>query len=336
MRARGMGYDTGFRVGGATGRTLDRAQVQRELQIIRDDLHCNAVRLIGNDLDRLEVAAEEAAGLGLEVWFSPYPMELDPQEILELLADGAERAERLRRRGAAVVFVAGAELSLFDKGFLPGVSIAERTTGLLNRDPRTMTQLAGLPGRVNAFLAEAVGVVRDRFGGKVTYAAVPLEGVDWQPFDIVSVDLHRSKEIAHVYRQGVRQLVAQGKPVAITEVGCATYRGASDHAARGGAIVEYDGWTPVRLKGHYIRDEQEQATYLRELLDLFTAEGVDAAFVCTFIQYHLPHREDPGRDLDLGSVGIVKALDDGLGQTYPDVPWEPKAAFRAVASAYGT
>src|SRR5262245_5770743 len=157
MRARGMGYDTGFRVGGATGRPLDRAQAQRELRIIRDDLHCNAVRLIGNDLDRLEVAAEEAAGLGLEVWFSPYPMELDPQEILELLADGAERAERLRRRGAEVVFVAGAELSLFDKGFLPGDSIAERTTGLLNRDPRTMAQLAGLPGRVNAFRAEAAG-----------------------------------------------------------------------------------------------------------------------------------------------------------------------------------
>jgi hypothetical protein len=42
-------------------------------------------------------------------------------------------------------------------------------------------------------------VVRERFGGKVTYAAVPFEGVDWTPFDIVSVDLHRSKETAHVY-----------------------------------------------------------------------------------------------------------------------------------------
>src|SRR5262249_8755083 len=123
MRAKGMGYDTGFTVGGAAGRPFDRTRVGRELRIIRDDLHCNAVRLIGNDLDRLEVTAEEAAALGLEVWFSPYPMELDPQEILELLADGAARAERLRRRGAAVVFVAGAELSLFNKGFLPGDSL---------------------------------------------------------------------------------------------------------------------------------------------------------------------------------------------------------------------
>jgi hypothetical protein len=330
-----MGYDSGFKVDGTMGRPFDRTQVERELQIIRDDLHCNAVRLIGNDLDRLEITAAYAAGLGLEVWFSPYPMELDSGEILELLADGAERAERLRSRSAEVVFVAGAELSLFTKGFLPGDCLAERINGLLYRDPRTMAELASLPGRLNDFLADAISVVRDRFRGKVTYAAIPsFEGVDWRPFDIVSVDLHRSKEIAHLFQPGVRQLVALGKPVAITEVGCATYRGASDHAGRSGAIVEYDGWTPIRIKGRYIRDEQEQATYLRELLDLFSAEGVDAAFVCTFIQHHLPHRADPERDLDMGSVGIVKVLDDGLGHTYPDLPWEPKAAFTALADYY--
>jgi hypothetical protein len=105
-------------------------------------------------------------------------------------------------------------------------------------------------------------------------------------------------------------------------------------ATRGGEIIEYDGWTPVRIKGVYVRDEQEQATYLRELLDVFYAEGVDAGFVCTFIQWHLPHRDDPERDLDMGSVGIVKVVEDGLGQTYPDMPWEPKAAFAAVAEYY--
>jgi hypothetical protein len=61
---------------------------------------------------------------------------------------------------------------------------------------------------------------------------------------------------------------------------------------------------------------------------------VDSAFVCTFIQWHLPHRADPERDLDLGSVGIVKALEDGPGRTYPEMPWEPKAAFVAVAECY--
>jgi hypothetical protein len=329
-----MGYDTGFSYDGVTRRPFDHALVRRELQVIRDDLHCTAVRLFGNDLDRLEFAAGCAADLGLEVWFSPFTYQLGPEEMLDLLADGAERAERIRRRGAEVVFVTGAELSLFNAGFLPGDSLEERTRGLLQERSRVRELVAGVPAQINAFLARAVAVVRERFGGKVTYASVPFEGVDWTPFDIVSVDAHRSKEVAHVYQQGIRALVAQGKPVAITEFGCTTHRGAADHGARGGEIVESDAGIPVRLNGDYVRDEEEQATYLRELLDVFVAEGVDAAFVCTFVCYGMPYRSDPREDLDMASWGVVKVLEDRLGDTYPDMPWEPKAAFGAVAERY--
>jgi hypothetical protein len=334
MRAKGIGYDTGIEIDGVYNRPFDPVLVRRELEIIRDDLHCTAVRLIGTDLDRIEHAAREAADLGLEVWFSPYPCQLHPDQILELLADGAERAERIRREGAEVVFVTGAELSLFNHGFLPGDSLTERTAGLLDPESPTRAQLAELPARINGFLAKAVGAVRERFAGLVTYASIPPERVDWEPFDIVSADAHRSKEIAHIYRQGIRALVAQGKPAAITEFGATTHRGAADHGARGGEIVVYEGAVPVRLDGDYVRDEQEQATYLRELLDVFTAEGVDAAFVCTFVCYGLPHRPDPREDLDMASWGVVKVLEHGNGKTYPDVPWEPKAAFTMLADYY--
>ncbi len=253
--AKGIGYDTGFSFDGVTRRPFDHEVVRRELQIIRDDLHCTAVRLFGNDLDQLEFAARHSADLGLEVWFSPFTNQLGPEEMLSLLADGAERAEQIRRSGAEVVFVTGAELSLFNSGFLPGDSLEERTDRLLRREPGTRELLASLPSRINDFLSRAIAVVRERFGGKVTYASVPFEGIDWTPFDIVSVDLHRSKEIAHIFQQSVRALVAQGKSVAITEFGCATHRGAADHGGRGGGeMIEYDGTTPVRLNGDYIRD----------------------------------------------------------------------------------
>ena len=335
LRARGIGYDTGFCIDGIFNRSFDHALVRRELQIIHDDLHCDAVRLIGNDLDRLEFAARHAADLGLEIWFSPFPMKLDPEEVLKLLAAAGERAERIRRQGAEVVFVAGAELSLFNSGFLPGDSLEERVGNLLQRQPETLQMLAGLPARINDFLARVVAVVRERFGGKVTYASISLEGVNWTPFDIVSVDAHRAKEVAHIYQQGIRALVAQDKPVAITEFGCATHRGAGDRGGRGGSeMIEYDGTTPVRLNGDYIRDEQEQATHLCELLDIFTTEGVDAAFVCTFACYGWPHRSDPREDLDMASWGVVKLLENRLGDTYSDMPWEPKAAFTALADFY--
>ncbi|WP_420799422.1 hypothetical protein [Ktedonospora formicarum] len=335
MRARGIGYDTGFSVDGVTRRPFDPELVRRELQIIHDDLHCTAIRLFGDELDQLEFAAQHAADLGLEVWFSPFTYQYSPEAMLNLLADAAKRAERIRHRGAEVVFVTGAELSLFNSGFLPGGSLEERVDNLMQRKPETLQMLAGLPARINAFLAKAVATVREWFGGKVTYASIPFEGIDWTPFDFISVDAHRSKEVAHIYQQGIRTLVSQGKPVAITEFGCTTHRGAADSGARGGAeMIEYEGSTPVRLKGDYIRNEQEQATYLRELLDIFTAEGVDSAFACTFVCYGWPHRSNPREDLDMASWGVVKVLEDHFGDTYPDMPWEPKAAFRALADFY--
>ncbi|WP_103353448.1 hypothetical protein [Amycolatopsis sp. CA-128772] len=330
MRAKGIGYDTGFRRGGRFNRPFDPDLVRRELTIIRDELHCTAVRLIGTDLDRIESAAAEAAALGLEVWFSPFPWDCTPAEILDLLADGAARAERLRRTGAEVVFVAGAELSLFNHGFVPGDDIPARVAQLI-ASPELRD---GLPARVNEFLARALEAVRARFGGRVTYAAVPLERVDWTPFDIVSVDAHRSKEVEHLYREGVRSLVAAGKPVAITEFGVTPYRGAADLGARCGEILEYDSEIPVRLNGEYVRDEEEQARYLRELVEIFAEAGVDAAFACTFVCYGLVHRADPRADLDMASWGVVKVLEEGTGRTYPGVPWEPKAAFGALAECY--
>ncbi|MGI5488961.1 hypothetical protein [Microtetraspora malaysiensis] len=337
MRAKGISYDTGFVKNGATSRKhFDTEVVKRELRIIRDDLHCNAVRIMGGDPERIELAATHAADLGLEVWFSPYPLELTAEEMLRLFADCAERAERLKRRGAEVVFVTGAELSLMNPGFLPGDNTDERVA-LLSRSGRVREQIGEVSARVNEFLGKAVALVRERFGGKVTYASVPLERVDWALFDIMSVDLYRSAEIADRFADGVRGLVAQGKPVAITEFGAAGYQGAGERGALGLEIVEYDKDGPVRLNGEYARDEAGQAAYVRELLEAFEAGGIDSAFVFTFALYDHVHRPDgfPHEDLDLASYGIVKVYEDRLGVTYPDMPWEPKAAFTAIAEYYG-
>ena len=336
MRAKGINYDTGFINKGVSSREpFDIAVVTRELQIIRDDLHCTAVRVTGGDVDRLEIAADLAADLGLEVWFSPFTCDLTYQEMLDLLADCAERAERIRQQGAAVVLVVGAEISLLNQGFLPGETIGERME-LLADLQRLRALIGGIPARVNDFPDKAVAVVRERFSGRITYAAMPFEGVDWTRFDIISLDIYRSAEVADQFAAGIRSLVAQGKPVAITEFGCTTYKGAADRGARGGEIIEWDKDTikPLLLNGDYIRDEAEQATYLRELLEIFTAEGVDSAFVFTFALYQLPHRADPREDLDLASYGIVKVYEARFGDAYPDMAWEPKVAFTALANFY--
>src|SRR6266545_3334175 len=275
MRGNGITYDTGFiNAGVSTHEPFDPDIVKREMRVIRDDLHCNAVRITGGDPDRLEIAATHAAEVGLEVWFSPFTCELTTDELLDFLADCAERAERLRQQGAEVVLLTGSELSLFNVGFLPGDTLKDRLA-LLTAPHRLRELMAEVPARINDFLGKAVDVVRERFGGKISYASLPFEGVDWTPFDFISTDAgYRSIEVADRYRDDIRALVARGKPVAITEFGCTTHHGAADLGGRGDTIVEWDDdGRPIRLNGDYTRDEDEQATYQRELLDIFNAEG---------------------------------------------------------------
>jgi len=347
VRNKGINYDTGFlSAGTSTREPFDPEVVRREMQIIRRDLHCTAVRITGGTPERLELAAGFAADAGLEVWFCPFTNGLTQDEVIALLADCAERAEQLRRRGANVVMLTGSELSLFTTGFFPGDSLEERLA--LIADPlRVRTLIPVVRARMKDFLRRAVEVVRERFGGMVSYASLLHEGVDWTRFDIIATDAgYRTKEMANHFSANIRAFVEQGralgKPVAITEFGCATYRGAADHPNGGLSEIEWgaDG-RPVRLKGDYVRDESEQATYLRELLDCFESEGVDSAFLYTFARYDLPHRSGEGEDLDRMSAGVVKVFDAAGTNSpprsgrYAEMPWEPKAAFDALAARYG-
>jgi hypothetical protein len=197
------------------------------------------------------------------------------------------------------------------------------------------------------FLQKAVAIVRARFGGRISYASLPLEGVDWSLFDIVATDAaYRTAAMASTFRENVRGFVqqarAQGRAVAVTEFGCGTYRSAGDMASRDGigTIVWGDDGRPARPNGDFVRDEQEQVRYIRESLEVFDAEGVEAAFVYTFARYDMPYRADPRLDLDMLSAGIVQVLDDQSGagdmpvRRYPDMPWQPKAAFDALADRY--
>jgi len=334
MRGKGINYDTGFVSGGTTTHEpFDPNRVRREMEIIRQDLHCSAVRITGGCPERLEIAAAHAAAAGLEVWFCPFTNNLTDDELLDVLADCAERAERVRLAGAEVVFLTGSELSLMNRGFLPGDQLADRMA-LLAQDPQAVRPLIqGLRPRVNELLRKAVDTVRARFGGKVSYASVPLDGVNWTPFDIISTDAgYRSAAMAARFRDDIRAFVAQGraqgKPVAVTEFGCASYRGAASLADRGEILVWGDDARPVGFKGQYTRDEEEQARYVVESLEVYDTEGVDYAFVYTFARY------DMAGDFDLASAGVVKVL-EGFGQRYPDMPWEPKTAFTAVAEFYG-
>lgn len=336
MQGKGINYDTGVSPGGKITRdAFDSATVAREMQIIADDLHCTAVRITGADPARLSIAAEHAVAHGLEVWFSPFPCEMTAEQMRPYFQDCADRAEALRQHGGNVVLVTGCELSLFAAEFFPGESAYARLAAAMSGDPAHEELLSSLPARLNAFLADTVKDARERFGGQVTYASGPWEDIDWDPFDIVAVDAYRSADNTDTFAAQLQAHLAHGKPVVATEFGCCTYRGAGARGGMGWAIIDKLA-DPPRLDGEYVRDESEQVAYLQELLAILAQVGVNSAFWFTFANYDKPSDPDPRFDLDMASYGLVRVLDSGHGTTYPDMQWEPKAAFHALARTYSS
>jgi len=340
MRTKGVCYDCGRVMLGQNWRpTFPTATVRRELQIIRDDLHCNAVRLQGENIDRLMFAAETALELDLSVWFSPELWDRDADETLAHIERGARAAETLRSRFPdQVVFSVGSEVSLFTQGYFEGRNVLER----ISHPGFIPAARAGQHnGPLNAFLGRAVTATRSEFHGAITYASVALETVDWSPFDIVGVDMYRDSRIRDVYPKLLQRYLSFGKPLANMEFGCCTFKGAEDLGGRGWDVVD---WTqmPPRLKQNYEYDQATQATELGELLRLNDSAGVDATFVFTFQDSAggvpeglMPLVRSLSFDPDLVRYGLVKSHLDGThGKVYPDMTWEPKESFRTVAEYY--
>jgi hypothetical protein len=127
VRVRGVVYDVG-RVMGVNWRPdYEPGLVRRELTIIRDDLHCNAVRIVGRDPGRLTAAAGDALDLGLQVLLSPELWDRDAEPTLRYLLRAAAAAEPLaRRHPGRLTLSVGSELTLFMRGIVPGRTVAAR------------------------------------------------------------------------------------------------------------------------------------------------------------------------------------------------------------------
>jgi len=358
MEIKGVSYDVGRVMAGNWRPDFDPKVVRRELDIIRNDLHCNAVRICGLDIIRLVTAARMALELGLEVWLSPEMWDKSQAETLAYITKAAAAVEALNTEYAErLVLLVGSELTLFMPGIVPGRNLTERM-----RHPsfweNAKTGQHNAP--LNAFLAKANEQVRQVFHGKLSYASLIWEAVDWKLFDFVGVDHYRAARIKERYAEMLQPLFATGKPVVVTEFGCRTYQGAeSSIEGMAGDILDYRPnlrvaftmlTNPIRtaltgrqlppprmqLKpGNYVRDEEMQARELKDQLGVLGRAGVHGTFVMTFLSPTAQYNEDARLDLDMNSYSLVKSYEHGRhGITYPEMPWEPKEAFRAVADFY--
>ncbi|MCI4065388.1 hypothetical protein MRQ36_23600 [Micromonospora sp. R77] len=329
MRIRGVVYDTGVEVlrGRPSRPDFDPDEVRADLREIATGLHATAVRLVGQDLDRLRLAARAAAEAGLAVWLSPALGDPGPAAALAHLAACAADAERLRAEGADVVLVAGWEATLFQRGTVSGATAADRmaTMGSPARLLASTLRHGPFPWALNRRLRRAARTARQHFAGPVTYAAADFETVDWRPFDQVGLDHYRSGEPLDEWARAITERRRHGLPVVLTELGCATYAGAARRGTTAWTVVDR-GVDPPRLREPVTRDEDGQAGEVGALLDAADAAGVEGTFVFTYAAFSYPHHTEPAYDLDAAGYGLVAVL--------PDSARRRKAAFHAVARRY--
>jgi hypothetical protein len=281
MKRKGVIYDVGTVYAGRlnTRPVFDAAVTRRELEIIKDDLHCNAVRIRGQDLGRLMTAAEV-----------------------------------LRRRfpGWLVVSV-GSEATLFVKGIVAGRTITKRLATLFRDAPRRHERPQAarrLPG--TGAPCRPPGIPR---AGDLRVAAVRAGGLE-------PVRPRRCGPLPACARQGPLCRAAQ-----------AVLR--PRQAGRGHRVRHAHLRRRRQLGSSYVRKEALQARELTETLGILDATGVDRAFVTSFSEPMATFSDGPRYDLDMSALSLVKTHADRHGTTYPDLPWEPKQSFLAVADFYG-
>ena len=196
---------------------------------------------------------------GSRVFHSPHFHDKNPQETIDYTVKSQAAAEKLRQSWSRLVFIQRSHLTSVMQGILPGDNFMERMGNPLSTWWKL--KILGMHNKpLNAFLAKANAAVRKEFHGQVTYASAPIEAVDWNLFDFVSLDYYRAKQNRDSYGQRLERHFTHGKPIIITEVGLCTYQGAEEKGARGFMIV--DAKDQQELNGKYEHDESLQALNL--------------------------------------------------------------------------
>jgi len=334
---KGINFDVGtfYTSNVSTRPVFDDDAIREDIRIIKDELYCNCIRISGYDIDRLIKTSEFALELGLQVWLSPIFIDATQEQFASYIVECAIAAEKIRKKYENIVFVAGCEYSLYLNGFIIGRNTYERIAKMFN-PIGIISNALGLRNKaymkMNIFLNMVVKNIRSEFKGKVTYASGTWEKVDWSIFDIVSINHYRTSYNQSNYVKTLKSYNVHRKPVAITEFGCCTYKGAEKLGGGGWNIIEVkDGQT--RIKSNYERSETTQANYIVDLLELFEKEeNIYAVFVFTFINPEYKYNPDPIRDFDMASYGIVKPINR---KDQEGLQFIPKEAFYRLADYYG-
>lgn len=196
--------------------------IHKEIDIIKNDLHCNAIKICGQNIKRVVEASEYALSKDLEVWFSAELWNKDRDTTLKYTVKAAKVAEQIYDQWQdKIIFSFGTELSFFINGILKGRNFSNRVKNsydILHSTDRNK--------KLNNYFTNLNREVKKVFQGKTTYSSLIFENVDWNIFDFIGIDHYWNENIADKYINVIERLENFGKPIEITEFGFKTFSGA--------------------------------------------------------------------------------------------------------------
>jgi hypothetical protein len=288
-------YDAGRVLDGLNWRPVfDPAEVHRELEIIRDELHCNAVRICGRDVDRLLAASRDA----LEG--ATFAERIQNPRLIEQIRAGTHDAplnEFLGRAADAVRAVFAGPLT-YASVFMEAVdwSRFDFVAVDLYRDRHIRDRFRDILGR---YLSIGKPVAIAEFGCCTYAGAADAGGMGWAVIDDSTVPPRIEDGLVRDEHAQAEELV--------------DLLGIYDAAGVDATFV-FVFSSPVNAYSDDPRYDFDMANYA--LVKSYGNRLGDAATTYPPLAAALPHLPwDPTRS----------------GTTFPDMPWEPKEAFHAVA-----
>jgi hypothetical protein len=241
--------------------------------LMRWVLRCNAVRLWNNgkpvddDLvfHHIDLAQDEGLEIYLQFESFSFQPDIDLEEYKTRLANFAEKAQEYDIKILSV----GNEVEVWSEGFGGGPWAWSWDSFQARQD-----------GDVDRFIQELAEIARENYSGLVTYTsywgfwAPDMKELDWQTFDIVSLNVYKCKtpdEELLDYLRHLKEVCASpfNKPLYITETGSLTIT----EAEEAGGDDSYTWRLPVH------HDPEKQAQVIDKHLELLYQAAVDGVFV---------------------------------------------------------
>lgn len=329
-KTQGINYEVGLKF--HPDHKVDYEAISRNIETDLDDIQemgCNAVRVYGDNPTNLLLAAKIGLEKGLHVWLSPYLINGQEQDTLDLLLNVAEQADALRQQyGDKIKLVIGNELMITSRvafkeeqyidrirryGKFKALEMAKKYLKYIGLD-NFLPDTNDFKEKIRAFVKKLALATKEKFKGQITYASLPDEEIDWEHFDIVGVNLYEDALNRKKYPQELKRYKSHGKPVAITEYGTAPYKGAGKWGGAAHMVIDWQRGCLKRDMGFLpvFRDEKAQADYLERLLEMYERHEIDAHFIFEYVNHNARYTpDDPKRNLSTGSFGLVHFTPDG-------------------------